>query len=433
MADSINNVEDVILVRELPNKTSISGSDLYLSQTNTQSFKLSHSSLIASIPDNDTIKVDPTTNRLKVEGSILKQTYPVGSIYINAFDDRNPREILGFGIWSRIGEGKVLIGEGVGTDVKQTSKSFPIGSSGGEYEHQLTEDEIPSHNHYVASTGSDGTGTLTANNQLERDYNYQESGSQQPGNPNFEYILHGTTSSANVGKTSTEGSDQPHNNIQPYTTVYMWKREQEINPDEPINSTPVSNWVVDTDLSDDINNNHQSLVSSRAVKEYVESVNTSIPQVVKRKRVEYSAQKSTTNTTPNYDDTTPTITEGDLLMSTTFQATSTSNKLCVKFEGLISNTRAGRYIVLALFQDTSCVGVGAWLQASSGTNRTNISFEFSPTNTNNTTYTLRWGCSGDTNFINRSHSYDPTFGGSGPKSYLTIEEISGSEYEIYTD
>ncbi len=100
MADSINNVEDVILVRELPNKTSISGSDLYLSQTNTQSFKLSHSSLIASIPDNDTIKVDPTTNRLKVEGSILKQTYPVGSIYINAFDDRNPREILGFGIWS---------------------------------------------------------------------------------------------------------------------------------------------------------------------------------------------------------------------------------------------------------------------------------------------------------------------------------------------
>lgn len=78
-------------------------------------------------------------------------------------------------------------------------------------------------------------------------------------------------------QTIDTGGDQPHNNIQPYTTVYMWKREQEINPDEPINSTPVSNWVVDTDLSDDINNNHQSLVSSRAVKEYVDS--NSQPQV----------------------------------------------------------------------------------------------------------------------------------------------------------
>ena len=429
MADSINNVEDVILVRELPNKTSISGSDLYLSQTNTQSFKLSHSSLIASIPDNDTIKVDPTTNRLKVEGSILKQAYPVGSIYINAFDDRNPREILGFGIWSRIGEGKVLMGEGVGTDINQTSKSFSIGSSGGEYDTTITEDHIPEHFHYVVG---DRTGGLLQDNKATGSISVASN--MAYGNADYNLF---TSNNPYYGKTSTAGGSGGDNNditnIQPYTTVYMWKREQEINPDEPINSTPVSNWVVDTDLSDDINNNHQSLVSSRAVKEYVESVNTSIPQVVKRKRVEYSAQKSTTNTTPNYDDTTPTITEGDLLMSTTFQATSTSNKLCVKFEGLISNTRAGRYIVLALFQDTSCVGVGAWLQASSGTNRTNISFEFSPTNTNNTTYTLRWGCSGDTNFINRSHSYDPTFGGSGPKSYLTIEEISGSEYEIYTD
>ena len=251
MADSINNVEDVILVRELPNKTSISGSDLYLSQTNTQSFKLSHSSLIASIPDNDTIKVDPTTNRLKVEGSILKQTYPVGSIYINAFDDRNPREILGFGIWSRIGEGKVLMGEGVGTDVKQTSKSFSIGSSGGEYEHQLTEDEMPSHNH-EAKWDNGGNLSLTGDGI--------QPGSVGNGNDKY---------SSDVIQST--GGDQSHNNIQPYTTVYMWKREQDIDPDEPIGGTPVSNWVVDTNLFDDINNNHTSLVSSKAVKEYVDA------------------------------------------------------------------------------------------------------------------------------------------------------------------
>lgn len=411
MADSINNVDDVILIRELPNKTSISASDLYLSQTDLQSFKLSHGNLIASIPDNETIKVDPITNKLKVEGSILKQAYPVGSIYTNAFDDRNPRDILGFGIWSRIGEGKVLIGEGVGTDINQTSKSFAAGSSGGEYEHQLTEDEMPSHTHPV-TTGGFGVGGVT--------YGPSEGANHWEG---------GVAGSRRGGTAQPTGGDQPHNNTQPYTTVYMWKREQEINPDEPINSTPVSNWVVDTNIFDGVDQNHDELVSSKAVKDYVDST----LQVVNRKRVEYSGQKSTTNTTPLYDNSVPLFTEGDVLMSTDFQPSSTSNRLCVKFEGLIANSTPLKYIILSLFEGTTCVGVTAFLQPHYGITITNVSFEFIPSNTNNSTYTLRWGIGGGTAYVNRyGSSYNPTFGGF-MKSYLTIEEISDTSYEIYTD
>ena len=57
--------------------------------------------------------------------------------------------------------GKVAVGKGTGTDTNSTSKSFTIGTSGGEatntLKHNSTTSEIPSHNHTIELTNSIST------------------------------------------------------------------------------------------------------------------------------------------------------------------------------------------------------------------------------------------------------------------------------------
>lgn len=132
-------------------------------------------------------------------------------------------------------QGRVVIGEGTGTDIHTDQCIFGFADCGGEYKHTLTENETPSHKHFIATTGSSNTQILRSNNQLEHYYNYQEPGSDQPNNPNFEYALHGASDAANVGLTSPFGNDEAHNNIQPYTvTRYIIKAKpddvEQFNP-----------------------------------------------------------------------------------------------------------------------------------------------------------------------------------------------------------
>lgn len=121
--------------------------------------------------------------------------YPVGSVYLNATDATNPATLLGFGTWIRISEGRVLLGEGQGTDDNSESRTFNIGDSNGEYEHTLTIDEMPAHTHTdIGQQVGDADGS--------------------PGGQGY-------SGSHNTGST---GGNQAHNNIQPYLTVYIWQR-----------------------------------------------------------------------------------------------------------------------------------------------------------------------------------------------------------------
>lgn len=128
----------------------------------------------------------------------LETVYPVGSIYMNASESTNPATFFGIGTWTRIGQGRVLVGEGTGADVNGAQQTFNSGDTGGEYEHTLTVDEMPNHNHQVTigSSVGDGSGALE---------------NRQPGG--------GTTFTS-----TSAGGSQAHNNIQPYLTVYMWQR-----------------------------------------------------------------------------------------------------------------------------------------------------------------------------------------------------------------
>jgi hypothetical protein len=126
------------------------------------------------------------------------QAYPVGSVYISISYNFNPNTSFG-GTWERFGQGRTLIGEGTGDD-GSTSMSFTAGSTGGEYKHKLTVDEIPSHSHKYYSPVVQRVATSSSGSTY--------------GNYNKDYLI----------RTDYVGGDGYHNNVQPYVTVYFWKR-----------------------------------------------------------------------------------------------------------------------------------------------------------------------------------------------------------------
>ena len=77
--------------------------------------------------------------------------YPVGSIYTNYNNPTNPATLLGFGSWTQVSRGMVLVGQAA-------SGTFATaGSTGGEETHTLTIAEMPSHKHAIRrdNTGGD--------------------------------------------------------------------------------------------------------------------------------------------------------------------------------------------------------------------------------------------------------------------------------------
>lgn len=99
--------------------------------------------------------------------------------------------------WVAWGSGRVPVGVNTGDSNFNT-----VEKTGGESEHTLTVNEMPEHNHgnvFVASGNGDTTLTTDA---FATQY-HQTRG--------FQWL-------------STRGGSQPHNNLQPYITCYMWKR-----------------------------------------------------------------------------------------------------------------------------------------------------------------------------------------------------------------
>ena len=105
---------------------------------------------------------------------------------------------FGFGTWQAYGNGQVL----VGLDAGQTEFAT-VGKTGGEKTHKMTTSEMPRHKHGVMWSSEGGTGS--GSGVLVRD---ALSGGPWP----YSY------------QTGADGGDQPHNNLQPYITVYRWQR-----------------------------------------------------------------------------------------------------------------------------------------------------------------------------------------------------------------
>lgn len=165
--------------------------------------------------------------------NILLAAHPVGSIEIN-ITGVNPSTYLG-GTWEAFGSGRTLIGVGTGTDSNNTSQTFSSSElSGGEYTHQLTTSEIPSHTHGSKSLVGTWANWGEGSGQVSRTANgYKVTGIVSAVGDNNQYGW-GTSTGRDQDNTSLKidathehnsvGGDGYHNNIQPYITVYFWKR-----------------------------------------------------------------------------------------------------------------------------------------------------------------------------------------------------------------
>ena len=89
-----------------------------------------------------------------------------------------------------------------------------INENGGEETHKLLEGEMPSHRHYVAAN-KDGVGEL---NQGAMAF-YAVWGNDAS------YYLSNVEAEANLGKSSSKGNDEAHNNMPPfYVLTYIIKK-----------------------------------------------------------------------------------------------------------------------------------------------------------------------------------------------------------------
>ena len=206
----------------------------------------------------------------------LDSIYPIGSIYMSVSSD-NPTHLFG-GVWQAYAQGRTLIG--VGSNGR--SNYLRANQTGGAETHVLTEAQLPIHAHNLAehthtlnintnSTGAHthttasagahthgsgtgnqarfvtcaagltGTGVMAFNNaDNPRAVAAVNARSQQFGAPTatassgahthnvnsggaHSHNVSGTTSASN-GNTSNVGSNNEHNNMQPFITCFIWHR-----------------------------------------------------------------------------------------------------------------------------------------------------------------------------------------------------------------
>lgn len=119
--------------------------------------------------------------------------YKIGDLFFTT-NKENPSIRFG-GSWELFGKGKTLV------CVDEEDSDFnEVKKTGGEKTHKLTFNEMPKHTHRNYVYNSTSYGLYTASSNGTNPINYT------------------------AVPTDSAGEDQPHNNIQPYITCYIWIR-----------------------------------------------------------------------------------------------------------------------------------------------------------------------------------------------------------------
>ena len=168
----------------------------------------------------------------------VRSLHPVGSIYINASNSTNPATLFGFGTWVAFGAGRVPVGfdasnalfdsaeeTGGSADAVTVSHSHSAGSTGSYT--GITASTSANTTGITADTPSgSGTGGLTQTAQRSLASFTALTGGQvniyDPGHSHSVNISDPSHAHAiTVNATGVSGTNA---NLQPYITVYMWKR-----------------------------------------------------------------------------------------------------------------------------------------------------------------------------------------------------------------
>lgn len=129
---------------------------------------------------------------------LIDYIYPLGSVLAFA-KDVDPNQIYTHQTWERFAKGRTLVG------VNEIDTNFKTaGKIGGEKTHKLTMEELPKGRPRILAHSTSGSDYSASGADLAFHY-----GSGLKGYTGYGMYL---------------GSDTPHNNLQPYVTVYYWKR-----------------------------------------------------------------------------------------------------------------------------------------------------------------------------------------------------------------
>lgn len=153
-------------------------------------------------------KIDELESKVKNSG---KDMYPVGSVY-TSIKNVNPSTLFG-GTWVSYGAGRTLVGVDTGQSEFNT-----VEKTGGEKTHVLTIAEQPALGGTIAMHGGENGSNIWAPSGV-----FSTSpiinGKFSPAAPQLNLAHSVQSIYFNNG-----GKNTPHNNLQPYITVYMWKR-----------------------------------------------------------------------------------------------------------------------------------------------------------------------------------------------------------------
>ena len=168
-------------------------------------------------PGTNTTQI-ATTAFVQAAATPISSAYPVGSIYMNASVSTNPATLLGFGTWTALGAGRVLLGAGTGG-----GGTYTAGDTGG------SKDAITvSHTHTYS--GTTGTGGGSHSHAISPAAWTAGGGAVDGGAFSFGGTV-SSTQSTNIdhthtysGTTDSTGSSGTNANLPPYLVVYMWQR-----------------------------------------------------------------------------------------------------------------------------------------------------------------------------------------------------------------
>lgn len=165
-----------------------------------------------SLDEEGNLIVKTITVADPISSTDLAAIYPIGSIYMNV-NDINPADLFG-GIWEQIKDCFLLA----------CGDTYANGTTGGEANHKLTVNEMPSHTHVQnahkhAWKGRKAEWGNTSGGNAKTLIDFTATSS---------YLACAAVDDNGVGSTTATnkntGGSGTHNNMPPYLAVNVWKR-----------------------------------------------------------------------------------------------------------------------------------------------------------------------------------------------------------------